>query len=132
MSAYIPELKKIKEVYRNSNAHGLFSREMMAYVQIPNYGRYPVYIGKEYLKGILDIDIVELGYKQFQNIDKLFDKFLRMLHYIHPIPMLFIDNGVCVPVVKPYDSKHIGSMEEAKFIIGKYYYEHDNQMNMDW
>ena len=50
----VSELRRIKEVYRNHNAHGGFSREMMAYVQIPNFGRFPMYVGKEYLKGFIN------------------------------------------------------------------------------
>ena len=50
----VNELKRIKEVYRNHNAHGGFSREMMAYIQIPLFGRYPMYVGKEYLQGFME------------------------------------------------------------------------------
>lgn len=50
----VDELRRIKEIYRNHNAHGGFSREMMAYVQIPGFGRLPMFVGKEYLKGFIN------------------------------------------------------------------------------
>ena len=42
----VDELRRIKEIYRNHNAHGGFSREMMAYVQIPGFGRLPLFVGR--------------------------------------------------------------------------------------
>ena len=65
-------LRRIKEVYRNHNTHGGFSREMMAYVQIPNFGRFPMYVGKEYLRGFVDGCLDTISYEMYCDAKKCF------------------------------------------------------------
>ena len=68
-------LRRIKEVYRNHNTHGGFSREMMAYVQIPNFGRFPMYVGKEYLRGFVDGCLDTISYEMYCDAKKVFSGF---------------------------------------------------------
>lgn len=65
-------IRRIKEVYRNHNTHGGFSREMMAYVNIPNFGIYPLFVGKEYLKGFADGVSTEISYDMYMEAKAVF------------------------------------------------------------
>lgn len=50
---------------------------MMAYVQIPNFGRFPTYIGKNYLKGFVDDSSNRITYNMYLNTKKIFLEFCR-------------------------------------------------------
>ncbi|MBQ7924266.1 MAG: hypothetical protein IJ329_03065 [Clostridia bacterium] len=125
------KLKRIKEIYRNHNAHGSFSREMMAYVQIPQFGRYPLYIGKEYLKGFIDGEDY-IDYKLFQTAKSVFNDFWGMLDSSFELPMLFLRSGLAIPVDTSIYTKDIDSLEKAQWFIDKMRFDIDNQSNMDW
>lgn len=125
-------LKRIKEIYRNHNAHGGFSREMMAYVQIPEFGRYPIYVGKEYLKGFIDNEDTSVSYDKYIEARDVFIKFWQILDTNFEIPMLFIKSGLAIPVDTTIYTKDICSVEQAKRFIDKTWFEIDNQANMDW
>lgn len=125
-------LRYIKEVYRNHNAHGGFSREMMAYVQIPKFGRFPMYIGKEYLKGFVDAHLNNISYEMYVDAKKIFSEFWETLDTIYEIPMLFVRSGLPISVDTDCYTKNIDSVERAKCLIDKIWFDIDNQFNMDW
>lgn len=125
-------LRRIKEVYRNHNAHGGFSREMMAYVQIPKFGRFPMYVGKEYLKGFVDGCSDKISYDMYLEAKKVFSEFWKMLDTLYEIPMLFIRSGLPIPVDTELYTKNADSVERAEWLIDKIWFDIDNQSNMDW
>lgn len=125
-------LRRIKEVYRNHNTHGGFSREMMAYVQIPNFGRFPMYVGKEYLRGFVDGCSDTISYEMYCEAKKVFSEFWDILDTVYEIPMLFVRSGLPIPVDTERYTKNIDSVEQAKWLIGKMWFDIDNQSNMDW
>lgn len=131
MSLLAP-LREIKEIYRNRNAHGLFSRELKVYVPIEQFGRYPMYLGKNYLQGFVDDFSISLDYERFCKIRELFGQLLDLLREEYGIPMVFIERGVFIPVEAGGLIEGITSIEEAEHAIEKYYYMMDNQLNMDW
>lgn len=126
------DLRRIKEVYRNHNAHGGFSREMMAYVQIPQFGRFPMYVGKEYLKGFTDGDSNRISYEMYLDAKGVFSEFWKTLDTEYEIPMLFIRSGLPIAVDTKCYTKNVDSVEKAKWLIDKMWYDIDNQSNMDW
>lgn len=130
--ALLEKLKKIKEIYRNYNAHGSFSREMMAYIQIPKFGRYPLYIGKNYLSGFVESDESAATYKVYLDAKDAFNKFMEILEEEYEIPMLFIKSGLPIPVNTKIYTNQITTVDEARLKISKLWYEIDNQSNMDW
>ena len=132
MNAYMEPLRRIKEVYRNRNAHGMFSRELKVYVGIPKFGRYPMYIGKQYLRGFLEDNDVELTYEKFHSMKKLFNDFFNDLDSAFEIPMLFIKSGLPVPIDTDLYMSEVNTSEEANLRIERLGYEIDNQSNMDW
>ena len=125
-------LRRIKEVYRNHNTHGGFSREMMAYVQTPNFGRFPMYVGKEYLRGFVDGCSDTISYEMYCEAKKVFSEFWDILDTVYEIPMLFVRSGLPIPVDTERYTKNIDSVEQAKWLIGKMWFDIDNQSNMDW
>ena len=129
---YIDELREIKEVYRNRNAHGMFSRELKVYAQIHKFGRYPIYLGKNYLKGFIDEQLIWLDFEKFLKIKKTFDSFMNKLHEAYPIPMIFIEGGACIPVDVAILTKGVQDEDAAKQLLNRYHYMIDNQSNMDW
>lgn len=131
-TSVIDELDRIKEVYRNHNAHGGFSREMMAYIQIPNFGRYPIYIGKKYLKGFVDGDRDSVSYDMYLSSKQVFCNFIGFLDSNFPIPMIIIRSGLPIPVDTSQYTNGITTAEEAYVFVEKMWYELDNQQNMDW
>ncbi|MBE5885915.1 MAG: hypothetical protein E7284_05860 [Lachnospiraceae bacterium] len=126
------ELRRVKEVYRNHNAHGGFSREMMAYVQITDFGAYPLYIGKNYLKGFLDNDEDKISYEMYERIKEIFNEFWTMLKKNFEIPMMIIDSGLPIPVDTKIYMENIKGKDDAELFIQKQWYDIDNQSNMDW
>ena len=126
------ELRRVKEVYRNHNAHGGFSREMMAYVQITDFGAYPLYIGKNYLKGFLDNDEDKISYEMYERIKEIFNEFWTMLKKNFEIPMMIIDSGLPIPVDTNIYMENIKGKDDAELFIQKQWYDIDNQSNMDW
>ena len=125
-------LRRIKEVYRNHNAHGGFSREMMAYVQIPDFGRFPMYVGKEYLKGFVDGCSDTISYEMYLEAKKVFLEFWTTLDTIYEIPMLFVRSGLPISVDTKQYTEHIDTVDQAKRLIEKMWFDIDNQSNMDW
>lgn len=125
-------LRRIKEVYRNHNAHGGFSREMMAYVQIPNFGRFPMYVGKEYLKGFMDGASDRISYEMYLDAKKVFSEFWEVLDTVYEIPMLFVRSGLPISVDTERYTENVDSVEQAEWLIGKMWFDIDNQSNMDW
>ncbi len=128
----VAELRRIKEVYRNHNAHGGFSREMMAYVQIPNFGRFPMYVGKEYLKGFFNGYSDTISYGMYLNAKKVFNEFWENLDTQFEIPMMFVRSGLAIPIDTEMYTDGIETKEQAEWTIEKMWYEIDNQSNMDW
>ena len=125
-------LRRIKEVYRNHNAHGGFSREMMAYVQIPHFGRFPMYVGKEYLKGFVDGVSDRISYDMYLNAKKVFSEFWDVLDTVYEIPMLFVRSGLPISIDTDRYTENVDSMEQAERLISKMWFDLDNQSNMDW
>ena len=125
-------LRRIKEVYRNHNAHGGFSREMMAYVQIPNFGRFPMYVGKEYLRGFVDGYSDKISYEMYLDAKKVFSEFWETLDTTYEIPMLFVRSGLPISVDTDRYTENVDSVEQAEWLIGKMWFDIDNQSNMDW
>jgi hypothetical protein len=126
------ELRKIKEIYRNHNAHGGFSREMMAYVYIPKFGRYPLFVGKEYLKGFTDGAPKQLSYDMYLQAKAVFVKFWEILDTNYTIPMMFIKSELPIPVETNLYTKGITTSEHAQGYIDKTWFDIENQYNMDW
>lgn len=128
----VSELRRIKEVYRNHNAHGGFSREMMAYVQIPNFGRFPMYVGKEYLKGFINGYSDTISLQMYLDAKRVFNAFWSYLDTQFKIPMMFIRSGLAIPVNTEIYTNGIETREQAEWTIEKMWYDIDNQSNMDW
>ena len=125
-------LKRIKEVYRNHNAHGGFSREMMAYVQIPNFGRFPMFVGKEYLKGFVDRCSDTISYEMYLDAKKVFSEFWETLDTVYKIPMMFVRSGLPISVDTKHYTESVDNVKDAERLIDKMWFDIDNQSNMDW
>lgn len=128
----VSELRRIKEIYRNHNAHGGFSREMMAYVQIPNFGRFPMYVGKEYLRGFFNGYSDTISYQMYLDAKRVFNEFWSNLDTQFEIPMMFIRSGLGIPIDTERYTDGIETKEQAEWTIEKMWYDIDNQSNMDW
>ena len=128
----ISALRRIKEVYRNHNAHGGFSREMMAYVQIPKFGRFPMFVGKEYLKGFVDGCSDTISYEMYLDAKKVFLEFWETLDTVYKIPMMFVRSGLPISVDTKLYTENVTKEKEAEWLIDKMWFDIDNQSNMDW
>ena len=128
----IEQLRSYKEIFRNRNAHGLFSRETSAYVQIEGLGRYPMYIGKKYLEGFLDENEAFITYDTFQEFKSLGRNFMKFVYDKEPFAMIFIDSNLPIPVEVEILTKGTKSEEEAQQIIEQEYFLQDIIQNMDW
>ena len=128
----VDELRRIKEIYRNHNAHGGFSREMMAYVQIPGFGRLPMFVGKEYLKGFIDGKQDYISYDLYKDAKDVFTKFWEALDNTFQIPMMFVRSGLAIPIDTERYTKNIDTPESAQWEIDRMLFDIDNQLNMDW
>lgn len=126
------ELKRYKEVYRNRNAHGLFSRETKAYIQIPELGRYLMGIGNHYLKGFMDDGDVYLSINTYQEFKKSCRQFEGFVYNTYPIAMVFIERGLNIPVHIMQEIENIHTVEEANEMVDKILYCLDRAANMDW
>lgn len=132
LNNHIEPLRYIKEVYRNRSTHGMFSRELKVYVGVPKFGRFPMYIGKRYLKGFLEDNDDRLTYDKFLDIKDKFNSFLNNLNVTFEIPMLFIKSGLPIPVNTELYTKGVSTAEQADYSISRLWYELDNQSNMEW
>lgn len=132
ITGFVERLREIKEIYRNRNAHGMFSRELKAYVQIDGFGRYPMYLGKNYLQGFVDDYDTVLDYEKFIEIKELFDRLMERLRHMYAISMVFIDASALISVLTADLTRDISTKEEAEYAAMEYLYEIDNQWNMDW
>lgn len=128
----VNELRRIKEIYRNHNAHGGFSREMMAYVQIPGFGRLPMFVGKEYLKGFINGKKDYISYDLYEDAKDVFSKFWEALDNNFQIPMMFVRSGLAIPIDTERYTKNIDTPESAQWEIDRMLFDIDNQLNMDW
>ncbi|EGD45737.1 hypothetical protein Cpap_0064 [Ruminiclostridium papyrosolvens DSM 2782] len=128
----IEPLRKIKEIYRNRNAHGMFSRELKVYVNIKNFGNYPLYIGKNYLKGFIDDNETKLDFSTFNECKDVFEEFFAKLDKYYHLPMMFIKSGIPIPVDVSNLISNIETEEDVELKINKIDYELSNQYNMDW
>ena len=128
----LEKLRKIKEVYRNHNAHGGFSREMMVYVQIPNFGRFPIYVGKNYLKGFIQCDSNTVSYNMYLDAKAIFEEFWNKLDTSFDIAMVFIRSGLPIPVDTSIYTAGVENVEQAETCVDQIWYDICNQSNMDW
>lgn len=128
----LESLRQIKEIYRNRNTHGLFSRELKIYTHINHFGRYPLFIGKKYLKGFIEDYDIALDYEKFIGIKAIFNDFLCLLDKQYSIPMVFIKSGVPISVDVSSLIKSIHTISDAEKEVSKIFYDMDNQYNMDW
>lgn len=128
----VNELRRIKEIYRNHNAHGGFSREMMAYVQIPGFGRLPMFVGKEYLKGFINGKQDYISYDLYKDAKDVFTKFWDALDNTFQIPMMFVRSGLAITIDTERYTEDVDTPEMAQWTIDKMLYDLDNQLNMDW
>ena len=129
---YIEPFRFIKEIYRNRSTHGMFTRELMVYIDIPKFGRYPMYIGKRYLSGFLEDNDKSLTFSKYLDIKDKFDSFFKSLNALYEIPMLFVKSGLPIPVDTGLFTKEVFTPEQAKQAISRLWFELDNQINMDW
>ena len=132
LEPFIKPLREIKEIYRNPNAHGMFTRELKVYAQIDGWGRYPMYLGKDYLQGFIDDHPTELNYSRFCEIRALFERVTAALRDTFPIPMIFVESGIQIPVEVSLLTQGITDPDDARRRIDYLYFQMDNQINMDW
>lgn len=133
ISILLGELRKIKEIHRNRNAHGKFSRELKVYTYIDDFGSYPLYVGKQYLKGFTEgYKDIELDFNLFLKYKSIFHKMFDLLEEKYLFPMMYIKNCIDIPVDVSPLMKDINSKEDVEARIDKIDYEINNQLNMDW
>ncbi|MEG1502586.1 MAG: hypothetical protein RR370_04280, partial [Synergistaceae bacterium] len=109
-----------------------FSREMMAYIQIPKFGLYPLYIGTEYLHGFIEGESNSISYLMYARARDIFNSFWTVLDTSFTIPMMFIRSGLAIPVDTSIYMDGVDSIEYAQWKIEKMWFDFDNQSNMDW
>lgn len=105
---------------------------MMAYIQIPNFGRFPIYIGKKYLKGFAEGEDDSVTFDMYLSTKKIFCDFIDFLDLNFSIPMLIIRSGLPIPTDTGLYMNGITSREDAQEFVEKMWYDIDNQFNMDW
>ena len=105
---------------------------MMAYVQIPNFGRFPMYVGKEYLRGFFNSYSDTISYEMYLAAKEAFNEFWNNLDTHFQIPMMFIRSGLAIPIDTERYTDGIRTKEQAEAAIEKMWYDIVNQSNMDW
>ena len=110
----------------------MFTRELKVYAQIDGWGRYPMYLGKDYLRGFVDDHPTELNYNRFCEIRALFERVTAALRDAFPIPMIFVESGIQIPVDVSLLTQGLTDPDDARRRIDYLYFQMDNQINMDW
>lgn len=132
MTETIKKLREIKEIHRNRNAHGSFSKELKVYASIKGLGRYPLYVGKEYLQGFTEDFDIQLNYDRYIEYKKVFHDFFDIADKEYPIPMVYIKTGLPISVDVDYLIEDVKNEDDAEKIADMLLFELDNQLNMDW
>ena len=104
----------------------------MAYVQIPNFGRFPMFVGKEYLKGFMDGCSDTISYEMYLDAKKVFSEFWETLDTVYKIPMMFVRSGLPISVDTKHYTENVDDVKDAEWLINKMWFDIDNQSNMDW
>lgn len=125
-------LNKVKEVYRNRVTHGMFSRELKVFVHIDKFGRYPLYVGKIFLRGFINESEFEISYSLFKDLKVVFNDFFLQLENLYELEMIYIESGLSVEMNIREWLKNYPTREELEYEIDKIHYEMNNQINMDW
>lgn len=127
----LDELSRIKELYRNRFAHGFFSREKIVHIRIPNYGMYPLWIGKRYCQGYSGTTN-ELTYEIYKETKKTFDEFTNKIIKDYMLQFNIIIAGIPSFLQKSLYKDALIDEEKNRNWIDKYWYDQDNMINMDW
>lgn len=127
----IKSLSEIKEVYRNRFAHGLFSREKYVNVIVPDFGSYPLWIGKKYCRGYNGTSNF-LNVEVYNKTKDIFNKFLEILINEYSLQWNIIKAGIPTFLKTKHYKDCLINEEKNKYWIEKYWYYQDNLLNMDW
>lgn len=91
-----------------------------------------MYVGKEHLKGFVDGVSDRISYEMYLDAKKVFSDFWKVLDAVYEIPMLFVRSGLPISVNTERYTENVDSVEQAEWLIGKMWFDIDNQSNMDW
>lgn len=131
-SEIIQKLEKYKEIYRNRNAHGFFSNETKAYIQIPKAGRYLLGIGKKYIRGFLDDCEQYITYDVFLQFREICMEFEQLVNDQYPVGMIFIQSGLPIAVDIQKRMGQVRTVKEAEEMIDREFERQNMIQNMDW
>ena len=74
----------------------------------------------------------KISYEMYLDAKKVFSEFWETLDTINEIPMLFVRSGLPISVDTDRYTENVNSVEQAEWLIGKRWFDIDNQSNMDW
>ena len=131
LSAIIEDLSRIKDIYRNRFAHGLFSREKLVNVTIKDFGAYPLWIGKRYCKGYNGVSNC-LTSKHYDECKEIFEKLFLSITEEYELQVNIIEAGIPTFLKKQYYKDSLENEQKNSEWIESYWYHQDNVCNMDW
>lgn len=131
LDGIIENLSRIKEIYRNRFAHGLFSREKLVNVMIKNFGAYPLWIGRKYCKGYKGTSN-RLNSTQYYESKGVFEKLFLEIKEKYELEVNIIDAGIPTFLKKSYYKDSLENEQKNSDWIDSYWYHQDNVYNMDW
>lgn len=130
-NAIIEDLSRIKDIYRNRFAHGLFSREKLVNVMIKDFGAYPLWIGKRYCKGYKGVSN-RLTSKHYDECKEIFEKLFLSITEEYELQVNIIEAGIPTFLKKQYYKDSLENEQKNSNWIESYWYHQDNVYNMDW
>ena len=84
------------------------------------------------MRGFVDGCLDTISYEMYCDAKKVFSEFWDILNTVYEIPMLFVRSGLPISVDTERYTKNIDSVEQAKWLIEKMWFDIENQSNMDW
>lgn len=126
----LDDLSTIKEVHRNRFSHGLFSKEKVLDINIPNFGNYYMSVGKK-VKGFKSYK-TSYNYEDFMSFKNIFNKLYDYLNNNFPLQMKLINEHISVNLNYEEYKNVFDNEENTNYYINKYFYIVDMMTNMDW
>lgn len=131
LNAIIEDLSRVKDIYRNRFAHGLFSREKLVNVMIKNFGSYPLWIGQRYCKGYKGVSN-RLTPEEYDECKEIFEKLFFRIKENYELQVNIIEAGIPTFLKKQYYKNSLEDEQKNSNWIESYWYHQDNVYNMDW
>ncbi|HQC55351.1 MAG TPA: hypothetical protein PKX91_06485 [Clostridia bacterium] len=124
--------KSLKEKYRNSWAHGMFSKEKKIFIPIEGLGNYPMFMKEGRVVGLWDNNPMLSAVELLAEFKKIREQFDNILNEKFPCEMILLRGGVSVMLNINLYKKALSSSESAEQFVEEMICLECYRFNMDW